>query len=67
LRGTREDGTFDLTNVPAGRIWILYGKMESLPARGVAAEVVDCETKDDGHLVNIGDVQVKPVLLCAGK
>jgi hypothetical protein len=65
--GTREDGTFDLTNVPAGRVWILYGKMESLAARGVAAELVECETKDDGQLVDIGDVQVKSGFTLHGK
>ncbi len=32
--GTREDGTFAITNVPPGRIWYLYGKMESLASKG---------------------------------
>jgi len=65
--GTREDGTFDLTNVPAGRIWILYGKMESLAARGLAAELVECETKDDGQIVNIGEVHVTPAYTLRGR
>jgi hypothetical protein len=65
--GTREGGTFDLTNVPAGRIWMLYRKMESLAARGLATEVVECETKDDGQIVNVGDVQVSPAFTLRGK
>ncbi len=65
--GTREDGTFSLTNVPAGRIWYLYGKMESLASRGVAADLVECETKDDGQIVNVGDIQVKPAYTLRGK
>jgi hypothetical protein len=57
--GTREDGTFAMTNVPAGRIYYLYGKMNSLADRGLAAELVECETKDDGQEVDVGDVHVK--------
>ncbi len=65
--GTKEDGTFDLSNVPAGRIWLLYGKMQSLSARGIAAELIECETKDDGQVVNVGDIQVKPAFTLHGK
>ena len=65
--GTREDGTFDLSNVPAGRIWILYGKMQSLASRGLAAELIECETKDNGQTVNVGDVQVTPAFTLHGK
>src|SRR6185437_11399000 len=28
--GTKDDGTFVITNIPAGRIWYVYPKMESL-------------------------------------
>jgi hypothetical protein len=58
--GTRDDGTFAMTNVPAGRIYYLYGKMGSLAERGVAAELLECETKNDDEAVNVGDVLVKP-------
>ena len=59
--GTREDGTFDLSNVHGRtRGWLAYGKMESLAARGIAGEVIECETKDDGQIVDVGDIQVKP-------
>jgi hypothetical protein len=57
--GTRADGTFAMTNVPAGRIYYLYGKMGSLAERGVA-ELLECETKNDDEPVNVGDVLVKP-------
>jgi hypothetical protein len=30
LIGTRDDGTFAITNIPAGRVWYVYPKMESL-------------------------------------
>jgi len=65
--GTKEDGTFALTNVPAGRIWYFYPKMESLAARGLAADAVPCETKDDGQEVDIGNIQLRPAYTLRGK
>jgi Carboxypeptidase regulatory-like domain len=65
--GTQEDGTFAITNVPAGRIWYLYPKMESLAARGSGADVTPCETKDDGQVVDIGDIQLTPAHILRGK
>lgn len=65
--GTREDGTFAITNIPAGRVYYLYAKMESLAARGIAAELIETETKDDGQEVDVGDIQVKPGLTLRGK
>jgi protocatechuate 3,4-dioxygenase beta subunit len=65
--GTREDGTFAITNVPAGRIYYAYAKMDSLAVRGVAAEAIECETKDDGQEVDLGDIQVKPAYTLRGK
>ena len=65
--GTRDDGTFAITNVAAGRIYYLYSKMESLAGRGLAAELIECETKDDGQEVNVGDIQVKPALTLRGR
>jgi hypothetical protein len=56
--GTREDGTFAITNVPAGRVWVVYPKMESLSARGIGGEVVECETEDDGQEVDLGDIRL---------
>jgi hypothetical protein len=65
--GTREDGTFAITNVPAGRIYYVYGRMDSLAARGVTTEPMECETKDDGQEVDLGDIPVKPAFTIHGK
>lgn len=54
--GTKEDGTFAITNVPAGRVWLVYPKMESLAARGIGGGLVECETQDNGEEVNVGDI-----------
>jgi hypothetical protein len=58
--GTDIDGRFAITNIPSGRIWYLYAKMESLAPRGLSAEVVEFATKDDGQDVNVGDIPVRP-------
>jgi uncharacterized GH25 family protein len=55
--GTRDDGTFAITNVPPGVDWYLYGKMESLASRG-ATDIIKCVTKDDGQDVDLGDIPV---------
>jgi hypothetical protein len=65
--GTREDGTFAMTNVPAGRVYYLYGKMESLAPLGLVADLIECATKDDGQEVNVGDILVKPAYALRGK
>ena len=65
--GTQEDGTFAITNVPAGRIYVAYAKMESLAAQNIAGDVVECETKDDGQEVDIGDIQLKPAYTLRGR
>lgn len=65
--GTDDKGRFELTNVTAGRIWYLYGKMESLAPRDLVAETIECATKDDGQIVNVGDIPVKPAFTLRGK
>jgi hypothetical protein len=65
--GTKEDGSFAITNVPAGRIWMLYPKMESLAARGIGADPVACETKDDGQEVDLGDILLKRAYTLRGR
>lgn len=65
--GTAEDGTFTITNVPPGRIWQLRPMMESLASRGLGADLVVCETKDDGQEVNLGDIRLKPAHSLRGK
>ena len=65
--GTQEDGTFAITNVPAGRVWLVYPKMDSLAARGIAGPVVEAETKDNGEEVNVGDIALTPAHRLSGK
>ncbi len=65
--GTQEDGTFAITNVPAGRIWVAYPKMESLATSGVAGRAVTLETKDNGEDVNLGDIALAPAYRLSGK
>jgi protocatechuate 3,4-dioxygenase beta subunit len=64
--GTNEDGTFAITNVPPGVEWYVYGKMESLAARG-GAPVVECATKRDGEEIDLGDLSIAPALRLRGK
>ena len=65
--GTKEDGSFAITNVPPGRIWVLYPKMESLASRGVGGGAVACETKDDGQLIDVGDIVIRPANTVRGR
>lgn len=65
--GTKEDGTFAITGVPAGRIWYLYPKMQSLAERGLGGDALACETKDDGQQVDVGDIQLRPAYSIRGK
>jgi hypothetical protein len=67
LIGTKEDGTFTITNVPAGRIWMLYPKMESLAARGIGSQAVPFETKDDGQEVDVGDIRLTAAHMLKGR
>jgi protocatechuate 3,4-dioxygenase beta subunit len=57
--GTKDDGAFAITNIPAGRIWYIYPKMESLAARGLAGDAVPVETKDDGDEVDVGAIRLR--------
>ena len=67
LIGTGEDGKFAITNVPAGRIWLLYPKMSSLASRGIGADVTPVETKDDGQEVDVGDIELKRAYTFKGR
>ena len=64
--GTQPDGTFVITNVPVPVEWYVYGKMESIAARGGTVPV-ECDTKADNQDVNIGDIQIKPGRRLRGK
>jgi hypothetical protein len=65
--GTAQDGTFTITNVPFGRIWLLHPTMESLASRGIGAGPVVVETKADGQIVDLGDIRLKPEHTFRGK
>ena len=65
--GTQDDGTFTITNVPAGRIWVVYPKMASLASRGLAGQPVLVETKDDGQEIDLGDIELKPAYSLRGR
>jgi len=65
--GTQEDGSFAITNVPAGRIWTVYPKMESLGGRGLAGSPIDLETKDNGEIVNVADIELAPAYKLSGR
>ena len=64
--GTQPDGTFAITSVPAPADWYVYGKMESLARRG-ATGAIECGTKHDGEILDVGDVQVKSAYHLRGK
>jgi Carboxypeptidase regulatory-like domain len=66
LRGTQQDGTFAITNVPAPADWYIYGKMESAATRG-ATGVVECTTNHDKEIVDVGNLQVKPAHSLRGR
>jgi hypothetical protein len=64
--GTRDDGSFAITNVPPGVDWYLYGKMESLASRG-ATDIIKCATSDDGQEIDLGDIPVHAALHLRGR
>jgi len=64
--GTRDNGTFAITNVPPGVEWYLYGKMESLAKLG-ATDILNTVTKDDGQDIDLGDIPVHSAHSLRGK
>lgn len=67
LIGTNEAGEFAITNVPAGRIWDLAARMESLAPRGLTTSTTYVETKDDGQEVNAGEIEARPAHVVRGR
>jgi hypothetical protein len=41
--------------------------MESLSARGLAAEPIEFETRDDGQEINVGDIPTRPAYTLRGR
>lgn len=64
--GTQRDGSFLIPNVPVPGEWYIYGKMESIAARG-ASDVMECATTPDKQELNVGDIQIKPGHRLRGK
>jgi len=64
--GTQPDGTFAITNVPAPVDCYIYSKMESVAARG-ATGTVECSTKHDNEIVDVGDIQIRPAHRLQGR
>lgn len=48
-----------ISNVPVPGEWYLYARMQSLAGRGAGA-AVECATRRDGEVVDIGELQVQP-------
>lgn len=65
--GTNESGEFAITNVPPGRVWDLYARMDALAPRGLAADITYVATKDDGQEINVGDIAAKPAYRLRGR
>lgn len=57
--GTRSDGSFEIDNVPVPGNWYVYAKMESVAARGATGNV-RCSTQENGKVLDIGDLALKP-------
>jgi hypothetical protein len=67
LIGTREDGTFAITNVPAGRVLLVYPKMESLAPLGFAGNPEPLQTQDDGQEIHLADMHLLPSYTLHGR
>ena len=63
---TDAKGRFMFTNVPAGRVWDLYLKAESLGGRGVLPPT-QFATERDGGDVNVGDLRLQAGVSLSGR
>jgi hypothetical protein len=57
--GTNENGEYAMTNVPPGRVWDLFPRMDSLAPQGLTAPVSHVATKDDGEEIRLPDLVAK--------
>jgi Carboxypeptidase regulatory-like domain len=55
--GTRDDGTFVISNVPTGVHWFVYPKMESVATKG-SAEPKICVTARPREIVDVGEISL---------
>lgn len=56
--GTREDGSFVISNMTSPVKWYVYAKMESVARRG-ATEPKACATTRPGEIAEVGDLQLQ--------
>ena len=64
--GTDKDGRFLLANLPARTRYFFYGLMKSFGDRGcIPARTL--QTAEDGAILDIGDVEVKPAAVVEGQ
>ena len=56
--GTREDGSFVISDMPNPVKWYVYAKMESVSRRG-ATEAKACATTRPEEIVEVGDLQLQ--------
>lgn len=61
-----KDGLFLIPNVPPGREFVLYSKMDSMRGRGALPAKV-FNSGQDGVEVNLGSLAVKPACVVAGR
>jgi protocatechuate 3,4-dioxygenase beta subunit len=67
LIGTNDKGEFVITNVPAGRVWDLFPRMDALAPLGLAGAPTMLETRDDGQDINVGNIQMRPAHTLKGR
>lgn len=65
--GTNENGEFVMTNVPPGRVWDLFPKMDSLAPKGLTAPLTHIATRDDGEDIRVPDIVARPGFTLKGK
>lgn len=63
---TDEDGRFLFANLPPQTEYILCGTMDSLGARG-CIPAKNVHTGGDGETVDVGDIEVQPAFVLAGR
>lgn len=64
--GTDVDGKFELTNVPAGQLWLLSAMRDTLPDDGVTGSTSVFTVKPDTE-IDLGDITVEKGVIVKGQ